>query len=490
MSGAVRLLGSRVGLAVLALTGVAAALRFATIGEQSYWYDEAITASMLDGSLADVFRGVVDTESTPPLYYVVAWLWAQVVGSDETQLRSLSALAGTLVVPVAFAAGRIVASARIGLAAAVLASVSPMLVWYSQEARAYSLLALLGGLSFVFFALARVDPSRRRLAWWAVVSALAIATHYFAAFLIVPEALWLFQRWRGRALVPIGAVGAVSLAVLPMAIEQAENDGARFIRGSSEIGRLASVPKQFLVGYDAPGETPAIVLAALATLYGVYLLIRRATRDEQRGAIPLAVLAGVVVAVPALLSATGADYLITRNVIVALVPALVVLAAGFGSVRAGRGGPAAAALLAGIGVAMCVGVALDERHQRDDWRGVAERLGRPNGTRMLVVSPVNGRIPLEVYLPRSRKARPQERAAFTELDVVRFAPRGPGDPANAPRPPNPPTLPGLQGPERIETETYTLLRYRAPTPLAFPDEPLYGSALGGAEAELVVQPPR
>ena len=95
MSGAF-VVRSRTGIAVLALTGVAAALRFATIGEQSHWYDETITASMLDGSLADVFRGVVDTESTPPLYYVVAWLWTQVVGSDEAQLRSLSALAWVL----------------------------------------------------------------------------------------------------------------------------------------------------------------------------------------------------------------------------------------------------------------------------------------------------------------------------------------------------------------------------------------------------------
>ena len=53
-------LRSRDGLAIVLLTGVAAALRFATIGQQSYWYDEAITASMLDGSLADVFRGVVE----------------------------------------------------------------------------------------------------------------------------------------------------------------------------------------------------------------------------------------------------------------------------------------------------------------------------------------------------------------------------------------------------------------------------------------------
>jgi len=158
-------LRSKAGVALLVLTGAGAALRFATLGQQSYFYDEAVTAAMTDGSLADVFRGIVDTESTPPLYYFLAWIWAHAVGSEEAQLRSLSAIAGTLVVPVAFIAGRVASTVRIGLAAAALAAVSPMLIWYSQEARAYSLLALAGGASFVAFLLARQDPSRRKLVW-------------------------------------------------------------------------------------------------------------------------------------------------------------------------------------------------------------------------------------------------------------------------------------------------------------------------------------
>jgi len=468
---------------------LAAALRFATLDTQSYWFDEATTVHLLRMDLGGMLAAIPDSESTPPLYYVVAWLWTQLFGTGEVGLRSLSALAGTATIPVVYAIGARAISARAGLVAAGLAAANPLLVWYSQEARAYALLVLLSALTLLVLPRALERPTARNLATWATLSALAVATHYFAAFLMLPEAVWLLHRWRARAVVPVGAVAVVALALLPMAIEQAENDGARFIRGSSEIGRVASVPKQFLVGYDAPGEVIATVLAAGLALFGVYLLIRRATAQEQRGAIPLAVLAAVVVAVPALLTITGADYLVTRNVIVALPPLLVALAAGFASVRAGRAGPAAAALLAAIGVAMCVGVALDKRYQRDDWRGVAERLGPPRGTRLLVVSPVNGRIPLEVYLPGARKARPEERALFTEMDVVGFAPRGPGDAPHAPRPPNPPTLPGLSPPERIETDTYTVLRYRSSPPRAFEDNLLYGSSLGAVQAELVVQPP-
>jgi hypothetical protein len=140
---------------------------------------------------------------------------------------------------------------------------------------------------------------------------------------------------------------------------------------------------------------------------------------------------------------------------------------------------------------MCVGVALDDRYQRDDWRDVARELGPATYPRLLVVSPVNGRVPLEYYLPNSRKARPNEFARIREVDVIGFAPRGPGDPANAPRPPSPPPLPGFGLARRVETDTYTLVTYQSAEPFYFPDAPLYGVALGRKQAELVLQfPPR
>lgn len=466
-----------------------AVLRFATLDGQSYWFDEATTVRLLRMDLGDMLGAIPDSESTPPLYYAIAWFWAKLFGTGEVGLRSLSALVGTLTIPVVYAVGARWAGSRAGTAAAALAATSPLLVWYSQEARAYALLVLLAALTLMVLPRALERPAGGRLAAWAAIAGLAIATHYFAAFLVVPEAVWLLHRRRARAVIPVAAVGVVSLALLPMAVQQAENDGARYIRATSEVSRLASIPKQFLVGYDAPGELAAAVFAALLALYGAYLLLRRADAGERRSLLPLGLLAALVVAVPALLTLGGVDYLITRNVIVALVPSLVLLATGFAARSAGRGGIAAATALAALGAALCVGVAIDDRYQRDDWRGVAERLGPASGPRLLVVSPVNGRIPLEVYLRGARKARPNEHRKVGEINVVGFAPRGPGDPADAPRPPNPPTPPGFRLVRRVETDTYTLVTYRTDNPFGFPDPPLYGLALGAKPADLVIQDP-
>ena len=97
------------------------------------------------------------------------------------------------------------------------------MIWYSQEARSYALLLLLGSMSFLLFARMQSAPRSRTLVAWTVVSALALATHYFAGFLILPEAVWLLLRWRDRRqpALAIAALIAVAGGPLPLLLEAA-----------------------------------------------------------------------------------------------------------------------------------------------------------------------------------------------------------------------------------------------------------------------------
>src|SRR4051794_24119625 len=176
---------------LIALTLAGAALRFGTLDLQSFWFDESVTVRLVRDDLFGMLGQIPDSESTPPLYYVVAWFWAKLFGVGEVGLRSLSALAGTATVPVIFALGARVASVRAGLIAAALAATNPLLVWYSQEARAYALLVLLCALLTLLTLEAREHPRARTLAGWAALGGLALATHYFAIFIVGPAALWL-----------------------------------------------------------------------------------------------------------------------------------------------------------------------------------------------------------------------------------------------------------------------------------------------------------
>src|SRR4051812_13341533 len=176
-----------VGLVVLA-----AVLRFATIDQQSYWLDEAFTVGLLREDFPHMLKYMTETEATPPLYYVLAWPWAHVFGTGEVALRSFSAVVGTATVPVMYAAGKELVSRRAGLIAAALTATSPLMIWYSQEARAYALLVLFGAASLYFFARILNEPIRRNFVLFGVFSGLALVTHYLAGLLFAAEAVALY----------------------------------------------------------------------------------------------------------------------------------------------------------------------------------------------------------------------------------------------------------------------------------------------------------
>jgi mannosyltransferase len=451
----------RLAPALIALTVLAAAVRFSTLSVQSYWLDEAVTVHLLRDSFGGMLAAIPDSESTPPLYYIVAWVWSKLFGTGEVALRSLSALFGTATVPVAYMAAKTLATRRVGLVVAALAAVNPLLVWFSQEARAYALLVLLTTAGLAAFArvLERTGPPARALAAWAVLSALALAAHYFALFVVGPQAVWLLWRLRRRAVAPVAGVALAGAALLPLAVHQAGNNRANFIREVTLGSRILQVPKQFLAGYDAPLEVAVAITSVALAGYGLYLLATRARGRERSGAAAAGRIAAPALVVPLILAVAGADYLITRNLIAAWVPAMIVVAAGLGAARAGRAGVAATAALCVLSLGTVIAVDASPRHQRGDWRDAARALGPiPHYGRALVIDPVYGAIPLGLYTPRLTVLPPGP-VGVGEIDVLSVGGRGFSESHGPSREVAPPP-PGFRPGEVAKTDTYTLVRYR------------------------------
>lgn len=455
---------------------LAAALRFATLSAQSIWFDEAATWDLVRRPFGQMLSRLPDGESNPPLFYVLEWIWVRVFGDGEVGLRSLSALVGVLMVPVAYAiARRVAASERAGLAAAALVAVNPLLVWFSQEARSYALATLLSAVALLLFVRSLDDTRGRLLAGWALAAALALATHYFTAFVLVPQAAWLLWRHPRRrdALAAVGAVAAVDVALLPLLIAQSGNPYD--IAGTSLGLRLAQVPKQFLLGYRGPLALPLGLLGAALTLAGAWLTLRRTPRPARERALLVAAIGGIGVALPLLAALAGADYLNTRNLLPALIPLLAALAVGCGACEAPRVGVALVAGLCALGLAIVVTVAADAQYQRQDWKGLARELGGGVGPRALVIAPANGQLALRYYR-RSLRSMGRPGATVREVDVVTVA--GSPDPGKAP------TLPPLTGAAlgvpgfgpalETRTGTYALLRFPAAggRPVAVVPDPL------------------
>ena len=231
-------------LAVLLL--LAAGLRLSTLDLQSFWYDEAFTpVRVLHASLSSTLHGVVHTENSPPLWYLITWLDARVLGDGEVALRLPSALAGIATVGVVWAIGQELAGRRCALIAAALVAVNPLFVWYSQEARVYALFALTSAVAMLCCVRARREPTRGRMAAFALAGALALLTHYFAAFLLLGMVLWLLRDPPGRR----GALGAsavlalVAVALAPLILAQGGH-GTQWIGRWALSSRLAILPRR------------------------------------------------------------------------------------------------------------------------------------------------------------------------------------------------------------------------------------------------------
>jgi mannosyltransferase len=396
---------SRAFWIVAGLTLLGAVLRFATLGAQAYHHDEIVTASrVLRVGFGHAMDAVGFSESAPPLYYALAWVWTQAAGNGEWGLRSLSAFAGVATIPVAYFIGRELRGARAGLLATALVAVNPMLLWYSQEARAYALLGLFCALSLLYCVRALQGGERRDFAWWGVFSALALATHYFAVFPLAAE-IFLLARRRGRGIFGgLWIVGLAAALLAPLAYHQMSYGHAEWI-GKFTLGhRLWETGSTFLTGETGdiigrPDRPLLSVLPLALALAAFALLALRGSREERRAAgVPLAV-GAVAVGIPLVLAvvSTSKDYVLARNLLPALVPFLLVVAIALTAERARRLGTAIAALLLAYSLGFCVWASAAPDLQRPDWEAVADHLGEPDGPRATVTW-VLGEAPLRFYL--------------------------------------------------------------------------------------------
>jgi mannosyltransferase len=478
-----------------AITLLAAALRLSTLGQQSLWYDEAFTpVHVLRASLLTTLHNVVHTENTPPLWYVLEWAFTRVLGTGAVALRLLSALAGIATVPVAWMIGRELQgppTRRAAIATAALVAVNPLFVWYSQEARAYGLFVLCASLALLCFLRALRDPSTRHLAAFAITASLALLSHYFAVFLLIPMVLWLLgsagaapagsqrdgqPRERRanpknlkRTLLAVAIPAIVGLALLPLILAQGGH-GTQWIGEWALGARLEAIPQYYLTGYTGAALGHGIeLLVALVLLAGfVYGLWCTLTPREERGAlIVLSVLAGGVL-IPVALALVGVDYLAPRNLVAAMVPLSALLAIVIVAQRTGRMGAALAVLAALAFFALTIDVALSPRLQRGDWSGVASAL-RAAPPEHAIVSAQLGSAPLEYYLPALRELAPGTRTQLSEIDEVGYAPLRKG----AQLPP----APGFKLTERRDLHGLIVYRFTSSSPVGVSTEVLLRSAI-------------
>lgn len=203
---------------------VAGVLFAVQLGHPSLFIDEVYSWRASRGSVADLSEALRFSEVTPPLYYLILHGWMQISGGDsETLLRLPSVLAGVALVGAVHWLGCLVGGRSAGLVAGALTAISPIVLLYSQQVRAYVWVMLAVTVAVAAVVQATRDRSLRWLLVGAFAAACAVLLHYTALLVLVPLAGWLWlqgeldTRWRVAFL---AAIAAPVAAVAPLALTQ------------------------------------------------------------------------------------------------------------------------------------------------------------------------------------------------------------------------------------------------------------------------------
>jgi hypothetical protein len=187
--------------------------------DRPLWLDEANTVHIAKGSPGQIIEAL-SLDVSPPLYYFILGGWIRIAGDSEIAVRIPSILFYLSGIYVASRLGRMLFSPDCGWLAAFVYAVSPVAGRQAQNARMYTLLALVSGLSLmVFFILIR-DKHRRTPAWFALFGLIAFVglnTHYWFVFVLAAYATWILlavRSWRLRELTMLAAFTVVPFAII------------------------------------------------------------------------------------------------------------------------------------------------------------------------------------------------------------------------------------------------------------------------------------
>ena len=367
------------------------------IKAKAFWYDEAVSVTLVRLPLDQFLASVSGDEANGSLYYVFLLGW-HLLGDSEARVRALSVLCVAGTVPLLYLIGRRHLGAASAVVGCVLFATSPFAIEYAQEARMYGLAMFMASAVVLSWSFATETD---RVRWWVAYAAFAAAslyTHFFCGFVVLGLGITWLVGMVPRTRASIASQAVIVLAAIPIGI---------FVFGSG-VSHVTWIDPFSIAGVlDVIGKfgggLPALVIllyvCAIAAIPGGGVdHARRIAPVVAWGLAPLVV--GIAVSL-------WASLLVPRYFIVAL-PAITLLA-GAGIVRIGG-------LLGGsrwrlpiVTAAIITAVALSALplanwygQSRTGWRDAATWVSRTAREGDSIAYYIDqGRIPFGLYLKRN-----------------------------------------------------------------------------------------
>lgn len=332
---------------------VGAFLRLYRLGYQSIWGDEALTLQVYTAghTFGELMANIWHRAFHPPFYFIIAHYWYE-LGKSEFMLRFPSAVFGITAIPVVYLIARRLLGPRTGAISAVIVALSPFHIWYSQEARMYTLQMLLVATSMLFFLRAWRSATRWDMPAYGLATVLGLFTQISTAILVAAQGLLVLgasARHPRRLAAWIATQAVVVLAFLPWGLHFMSQRGGGSIGFEREKSPLhiAYALYTLSVGYSLGPSVSALhqlsartailnhlpVIAVSALVFGVLfaLGLARAYRANRFAFWMLTTGVFVPVVLTGIASLLPGVPLNPRYLIVAIVPYWIVLSLGIQS---------------------------------------------------------------------------------------------------------------------------------------------------------------
>ena len=175
---------------------------------QSFWLDEAISALTAKASFPYQWYGIAG-DFQPPLYYLILHLFMKLNIWNEWFLRIPSVLFGVFTVYIIYLIANKLFNKKTALISSLLLAISQFHIYYSQELRMYSLLALLTTLSMWFY----IKKQWIRYIFAGIIGAYSSYMYFFIFF---PQMLWILLFRNRKNMYPwIMSMVIILLSYLP-----------------------------------------------------------------------------------------------------------------------------------------------------------------------------------------------------------------------------------------------------------------------------------
>ena len=251
------------------VTLLAIGLRFYR-ADDSFWLDELHTSWTIQAGFSEIPPRAA-MGNTSPFYFYLPWMSSQLFGHSEWTVRLPSIAAGVALVPlVVIVVWRWTYDNGASLLVGLIVAIDPLFVEFSQEARAYAMVQMVGLFHMFLFWSIVTAPTRAGRCAWIAGTVILYYLHYTALMVLAAQCvMYAILYWRQpdvRRYSPVQLiidVAVIALSCMP-SLRHLADVAARHDNWSLFIDRPTLRDLVTLFSLPCYAMIPAGILGAMA----------------------------------------------------------------------------------------------------------------------------------------------------------------------------------------------------------------------------------